>query len=126
MRRKVTLLAALAAAFLLPAMAGAEEAKCIDATMPKAQIAAKNGKWTELTHEQWLFLSGVYALAPSTPPGLPFGDKAVLVQIPGDTGALVFFEDGSKVCTPLPIPKELLEMLWDVGLGVISHEGDGL
>jgi hypothetical protein len=37
---------------------------------------------------------GVYVLNPNTPPGLPFGDKAVLVQVDGKADGLVLFIDG--------------------------------
>jgi len=100
--------------------------KCIDVAVPKQAIAARNGKWIELTPDQWNFLRGIYAMNPATPPGLPFGDKAVLAQIAGDTGGLIFFIDGDRACTPMPIPGELIAMVRDVATENVIHEAGGL
>jgi hypothetical protein len=100
--------------------------RCIDASIPKAAIAARHGQWIALTPEQWQFLRGIYAMNPGTPAGLPYGDRAALATVEGASGGLVFFIDGDKACTPMPVPKELLTMMRDVATGAISHEGDGL
>jgi len=97
--------------------------RCIDASVPRAAIAARDGKWIALTPEQWQFLRGVYTMDPETPAGLPYGDRAVLATMPDHHGGLVFFIDGNRACTPLPVPKELLDMLNDVATGAIAHEG---
>jgi hypothetical protein len=60
------------------------------------------------------------------PPGLPYGDKAVLAQVKGNTGGLVFLIDRNKVCTLMPIPHELLAMMHDVATETINHETGGL
>ena len=65
-------------------------------------------------------------LNPNTPPGLPYGDKAVLAQVDGDPGGLVFFIDGDRACTPMAIPGVLVGMVRDVAASTISHEADGL
>jgi hypothetical protein len=98
---------------------------CIDASVPKAAITARNGKWIQLTPEQWQFLRGIYVVNPNTPPGLPYGDKAVLAEVDGNAGGLVFFIDGDKACTPMPIPQELLTLMGEVATATISHEGSG-
>jgi hypothetical protein len=100
--------------------------RCVELSVPKQAIAARNGKWIELTSEQWQFLRGIYAMNPQTPPGLPYGDKAVLAQVDGDKGGLVFFIDGDKACTPMPVPDELLVMMQDVATSTINHESSGL
>ena len=100
--------------------------RCIDVSVPKQAITAHNGKWIELTAEQWQFLRGIYAMNPATPAGLPYGDRAVLAQIEGNTGGLVFFIDGDKACTPMPVPHELLAMMRDVATATINHESGGL
>ena len=74
---------------------------CVDIAVPKDAVMARHGNWMELTPEQWQFLRGVYVLDPQTPPGLPYGDKAVLAQIDGRPGGLVLFIDGDKACTPI-------------------------
>ena len=101
-------------------------AKCTDIAVPKTAIEAHNGKWIELTADQWQFLRGVYVLNPNTPAGMPFGDKAVLAQVTGDTGGLVFFIDGGRACTPMAIPGELVAMIKDVATNNVMHEADGL
>ena len=123
----------MTAVFLFTALASStalagEQAggKCTDISVPKTAIEAHNGKWIELTTDQWQFLRGVYVLNPNTPAGMPFGDKAVLAQIAGDAGALVFFIDGGRACTPMAIPGELVAMVRDVATNSVVHEADGL
>ncbi len=122
-------LAFLGALALLPQMAHAADntaSRCVNISVPKDAITSRNGKWIELTQEQWQFLRGVYVVNPETPPGLPYGDKAVLAQVDGNAGGLVFFIDGDKACTPMSIPHELLAMMHDVATATISHEAGGL
>jgi len=95
--------------------------RCVDKTVPQKAIEAHNGKWIELTKDQWQFLRGIYAMNPMTPPGLPMGDKAVLAKVEGDKGGLVFFIDGDVACTGMPVPPQLLEMMDDVAVGTIPH-----
>ena len=89
-------------------------------------IDGKDGRWATVTPEQYRFLQGVYAMNPNTPAGLPFGASAVLATIPGADGAMIFFIDGENACTPMPVPKELVDLLVKVGSGEVSHEGSGL
>jgi hypothetical protein len=120
-------LALAGALMVLPALAqAADAAKCVDISVSKKAVEARNGKWIELTPDQWQFLRGIYAMNPLTPPGLPYGDKAALATIDGNNGGLVFFIDGDRACTPMPVPKELLAMMDDVATAKIVHEGDGL
>ena len=121
-------LAFVGALMVAPQMAIAADisSRCVDIAVPKDAIAARNGKWIELTPEQWQFLRGIYAMNPETPAGLPYGDKAVLAQVEGNTGGLVFFIDGDKACTPMPVPHELLAMMHDVATATINHETGGL
>ena len=72
-------LAVAAALTVLPHMVfAADAAHCVDVSVPKKAVEANNGKWIELTSDQWQFLRGIYAMNPLTPPGLPYGDKAAL------------------------------------------------
>lgn len=98
---------------------------CVDISVPRAASEKYGGKWIEVTPEQFQFLRGIYVMNPQAPPGLPYGSKAMLSEPPGgtDSGALVFFVDGDKACAPMPIPKELLDLLDKVGSGEITHEG---
>ena len=122
---RIVALAALSIGIAPLAIAG-EAGHCIDSSTPKKAVENRNGKWIELTQEQWEFLRGVYAMNPATPPGLPFGDKAVLVRVDNDTGGLIFFIDGDRACTPMPAPAALLSMLDDIATARIKHEGSGL
>ena len=122
-------LAIVGALTVLPQVAFAADdvaSRCVDISVPKGAIAARNGRWIELPPEQWQFLRGIYAMNPETPAGLPYGDKAVLAQVEGNTGGLVFFIDGDKACTPMPVPHELLAMMHDVATQTINHESGGL
>jgi hypothetical protein len=122
--RSLALAGALAA--LPQIVAAAESGQCVDVSVPKHAIEARNGQWIQLTPEQWEFLRGIYAMNPLTPPGLPYGDKAALAKVDGNPGGLVFFIDGDKACTPMPVPQTLLSMMDDVATAKISHEGSGL
>jgi hypothetical protein len=95
--------------------------ECVDVSTPKREIIAQHGKWTELTSAQWQFLRGVYVLNPNTPPGLPYGDKAVLVQVDGRSGGLVLFIDGEMACTPMAIPQPLLGIVQGVATAAVNH-----
>ena len=122
--RSLVLAGALAA--LPQILAAAESGQCVDVSVPKHAIEARNGKWIQLTADQWEFLRGIYAMNPLTPPGLPYGDKAALARVDGNSGGLVFFIDGDKACTPMPVPDKLLAMMDDVATAKINHEGSGL
>jgi hypothetical protein len=63
---------------------------------------------------------------PADPARAPYGDKAALATVEGNTGGLVFFLDGDRACTPMPVPKELLVMMDDVATAKITYEGNGL
>jgi hypothetical protein len=126
---KTTCLVVLAALSVPPQIALAAQnltSLCIDISLPRQEVIARHGKWIELTPDQWQFLRGIYAMNPETPPGLPYGDKAVLAQIEGKTDGLVFFIDGDKACTPMRAPPELLVLMQEVATGGIIHQGAGL
>lgn len=103
-----------------------QESRCVDISVPQKAVEAKNGKWIELTPEQWQFARGVFVMNPQTPSGLPYGDKAVLATVEGSVGGLIFFIDGDKACTPMLAPKELIELMDAVATETIRHEGSGL
>lgn len=122
-------LAVVGALIILPPNVCAGEntmVRCVDISVPKNAVTARNGKWIELTRDQWQFLRGVYALNAETPAGLLYGDKAVLAQLEHDAGGLVFFIDGDKACTPMHAPPELLVLMDEVTTDQINHEGTGL
>lgn len=120
-------LAVAVALTALPHIAYADSApRCVDASVPKKVVESQKGRWIELTAQQWEFLRGIYAMNPLTPPGLPYGDRAVLARVDGNDSGLVFFLDGNRACTPMEAPKALLALLDDVATAKISHEGSGL
>ena len=60
-------LAFVGALTVLPQLAVAGDnlaSRCVDVSVPKHAITARNGKWIELTPEQWQFLRGIYAMNP--------------------------------------------------------------
>jgi hypothetical protein len=99
---------------------------CINLSIAQKGITDNHGTWTPLSRDQYLFMKGIYAMDPETPPGLPVGDSAALVKVPQnkDSG-LVWFIDGDRACTPVMAPKTLLRELEDIKSGKITHEGDG-
>jgi hypothetical protein len=121
-------LAFLGALAVFPQIAFAADgaSRCVDVSVPKQAIIAHNGRWIQLTPEQWQFMRGIYAMNPQTPAGLPYGDKAVLAQVDGNNGGMIFFIDGDKACTPMPVPVELIAMMRDVATDTINHESGGL
>jgi hypothetical protein len=126
MLNKHSLALAAALATVPQAVFAAPTAHCVEISVPKKAVEARNGKWIELTPERWQFLRGIYAMNPQTPPGLPYGDKAALAKVDGNSGGLIFFIDGAKACTPMPVPDTLLSMMDDVATAKINHEGSGL
>jgi len=122
-------LAVVGALMVLPPNACAavnSASPCVDVSLPKNAVIARNGKWIELTPEQWQLLRGVYAVNPETPPGLPYGDKAVLAQVDNDAGGLVFFIDVKKACTPMRAPPALLVLMDEVATAKFNREETGL
>jgi len=126
MLSKHTLALAGALTVLPQLVYAAEAARCVDVSVPKKAVEAQNGKWIELTPDQWQFLRGIYAMNPLTPPGLPYGDKAALAKVDGKKDGLVFFIDGDRACTPMAAPEALLTLMDDVATAKITHEGTGL
>jgi hypothetical protein len=120
-------LALASALTVLPQIAfAADVGRCVDVSVPKKAVEAHNGKWIELSSDQWQFLRGIYAMNPETPRGLPYGDKAALAKVDGNSGGLVFFIDGDRACTPMEAPEALLSLMDEVATAKISHEGSGL
>jgi hypothetical protein len=116
------ILLALSILFAAPA-----SAECVASSGPKAQIAERQGTWIVATDQQWNFLRGVFVMNPSTAAGMPLGDGAVIAHVPGAQGSLILFTDGADlVCGAMPIPKELLDLVIDVGEGKPHHLGDGM
>ena len=62
---------------------------------------------------------------PRNPPGLPYGDHAVLARFDDMGSGIVFFVDGDRACTPMSAPPELLSLMKDVESHTIKHEGVG-
>ena len=122
MRSILTAAALLAAT---PAFAEGAKISCIPIAEAQKSASDHSGKWIELVPAQWEFLRGIYAVNPRTPPGLPVGNKAVLVRFTSEAGVILFI-DGARACTPMDAPKLLLDMLESIAKDVIPHEGDDL
>jgi hypothetical protein len=104
--------------------AAEDAARCVAVSEPKRIIKAQHGKWIEPKSDQWQFLRGIYAMNPTTPLGLPYGDKAALATFDGQDGGVVFFLDGDRASTPMIAPVALHSMMDDVATATISHEGN--
>ena len=89
----------------------------------KDRLKSQGAQWIQATGPQWEFLRGISAMSPVTPPGLPFGDKAIIASKEGDETGMVMFIDGGQVCGMMAAPKMLMEMLKDVKTGTILHQG---
>jgi hypothetical protein len=105
----------------------AAESHCTAFAKIQKETAKVGGAVEKMTTSQWNFLRGIHALNPTTPPGLPPGDGAVLVTLPRtpDSG-LVFFIDGTLACNVMNAPSELIKLLGKVKSGDANHEGDAL
>ena len=73
-------------------------------------------KWKTLTRAQALFLKGIWAMNPETPPGLPKGSQAYLGTIEGkQAGMVVFAADNYQVCSvPMSAPESLQKLIDEV------------
>ena len=91
-----------------------------------SQAKDHQATWHKATAAQWQFLRGISAMDPITPPGLPYGDSAGWLTRDGDETGLVWFIDSDQACSPMPIPKTLLDMLDDILVGKILHPGKAL
>lgn len=115
----------------LPSVAQAQEDSMKDLCHPLSDLADKVNKehsvMKSLGHDQWEFLRGVFVMNPTTPPGLPYGDSAVLVKKNGSAkDGVVFFVDDEKACTPMPVPEQMVDLLKKVGAGKNNHPGEAL
>ena len=122
-------IAVVAALVVLPRVAFAADVAaegCVDVSALKGATIAQHGKWIELTPAQWQFLRGVFVVNPNTPPGLPYGDKAVLAQLDGSPAGMVFFIDGRMACTPMVIPQALVSIVQNITKTAVNHPGTGL
>jgi hypothetical protein len=116
----------LAASFLILGISTASAGECFDISGPQKAVADRHGSWERMSPDQWQFLRGISAFNPRTPPGIPFGDAAVLIKFPGSEDGEIFFLDGDQVCTPMMLPKMIVDLLVLVGKGTITHEGQGM
>jgi len=106
--------------------AGAELAgRRVDLATVRAAAESRSNKLIELTPDQWQFLRGVYAMNLEAPPGLPYGDEAVLTIGGGESDGLLFFVDGDKTCTPVNAPPALLSLVDQFAGGDIDHRRAG-
>jgi hypothetical protein len=99
---------------------------CVPLAGAKERAARDGHTWTDVSPNEWQFLRGIYAMNPLTPPGLPYGAGAAIVREQGDEGGVVVFIDGDVACSPMPVPKSLLDLLATVAAGRIFHQGDPL
>jgi hypothetical protein len=137
------------AAFAAEGAAKAPKPLCEDFAKMKAEFAKDKDladtKFTPLTVGQFHFLVGVYAASPITPPGMPPGDGAQLMQLK-DKSSIVWTR-GEDACLslialgpedasghapvsymPMPLTATLLKMLNSIKTGIDEtavHADDG-
>jgi hypothetical protein len=97
--------------------------RSIDLASIRAVINGQDSKPIEITQDQWQFLRGVYAMNPEAPPGLPYGDDAVLVQGGGDSSGLLLFVDSDKSSAPMHAPPSLLSLIDQVTMADNGSKG---
>jgi hypothetical protein len=86
--------------------------RCALIETAKANMLARpGGSWVEVTHDQRLFLVGLFVASPNTRAGIPLGDTAAIARFDALPGAFVYFEDGPLACDPLFIPPPIVDML---------------
>jgi hypothetical protein len=92
----------------------------------KKEISDAGGQWIDATPEQRDFLKGVYSMWPSTPVGLPIGEKTVIAHKDGRDTTVIIWIDNDQACDLMQIPDELYKMMMDVGEGTVFHDKGGL
>ena len=97
--------------------------RSVDVATVRAAINGQDGKPIEITPDQWQFLRGVYAMNLEAPPGLPYGDNAVLAQDSSGSDGQLFFVDGDKPCSAMHAPPALLSLMERV---TMADHGSGL
>ena len=116
---------AAAIAFSLPAFAAApQKTICKPIKEVKGQFPPDTA-FTSVTPGQLNFLRGVAVLNPQTPPGVPPGTGAVVVQKKGDSAGpgIIFFVNGSTYCTPMAAPPMIMKMLMGIPTGAVDSDG---
>lgn len=107
--------------FVTPSLAQTMPHRCAPLKTFKDKVVEQGGQTIELLPNQLNFMRGIYVMIPVTPPGLPYGDKGLLV-IKGEEETVVFV-DGDTACDPVPVPKELIDLLHKIGNNDIMHAG---
>lgn len=113
-------------ATVAPALAEGMPHQCRPLDEAFKAVTDAGGKIIEVGGDQRVFLEGVYSMDPSTPTGLPLGDRVFLGEKDSWPTAVVFFVDDNKACDLMQIPKELVLLLGDVGAKIVMHENGGL
>lgn len=58
----------------------------------------------------------------AAPPGLPYGESAVLAQGCGDSDSLLFFIDGGKPCAPMHVAPARFSLVQQVATVDINQD----
>jgi hypothetical protein len=89
-------------------------------------LLANGAHFTPVTPGQFHFLQGLYVALPDTPPGLPPGNGALLVQRDGEPASLLLWTRGNLACAPLGLPATVVKMLRNIKSGALDEDGDEL
>ena len=119
-----SILALLFTLLVSPALAG--ETSNIDYhCLPMSKIS-DIGKYRVLSHDEWLSIRTIFRVAPNTPDSWPPGKEARIILAPSDNGdiaAIVLFIDGTQACAPMPLTKDVVDILKQVRDGTLTHSG---
>lgn len=129
-RHLATAFAGVAALIVSPLVSSAsDEHKPRCMSLEKAQkLVGKSASVRPMTPIQFRFLQGFYVAQPTTPPGLPPGDGALLLTADSGDGGAILWTRGKLVCDPTPLAgdiKEFLKVLAGVKAGA-GADGDDL
>jgi hypothetical protein len=82
--------------------------------------------FTTLTPGQFHFVEGIYVGSPTTPPGLPPGDGALLATHDGVKNGIIIWTRGPLACAPIPINEKLMNLVTGIKTGALDGQGDEL
>jgi hypothetical protein len=113
-------------AFGGPALAAGSEKAPMPSCTPLARFRANNSSdpkshLVKLTPGQFHFVEGFYIASPSTPPGLPPGDGALLATYDGERGGVIVWTRGTLACNPIPINEKLIMLISSIKSGKLEE-----
>ena len=97
--------------------------------MPLAKLRAEfdsKTRFTTLTPGQFHFVEGLYVGSPTTPAGLPPGDRALLATHDGAKNGIIIWTRGPLACAPIQINEKLINLIASIKTGALDDQGNEL